>query len=448
MSSPSDTICALSSAPGRAGVAMVRVSGGLAQSCLDRLAGSVPLPRMASLRTIRDPDTGQDIDRAIVLFYAGPSSFTGEDVVEIILHGGRAVVAGVLDALKRLGCRLAEPGEFARRAFDNGKIDLAEAEGIADLIDAETEAQRRQAVRQAGGALSRLYDGWREELIGAMALMEAAIDFADEADVASDAIEQAHEMVTGLRQRILDHLDDGRRGELLRDGFRVVLAGPPNVGKSSLLNQLARREAAIVSPEPGTTRDVIEVRLDLRGLPVIVSDTAGLREASGWVEQEGIRRTLAEGRAADLVLWIVDPTAPVWAVPADLLGQGLVETILNKLDIGAEMVLGLQDTCATNLLAVSARTGVGLPALVDRIAGLAEAALAPGEAPALTQARHRTALEDCALSLMDALAQDVLQAELAAEDLRRGAHALGRITGRVDVEDVLGQVFGRFCIGK
>ena len=248
-------------------------------------------------------------------YFAGPSSFTGEDVAEILLHGGRAVIASVLAALRGLGCRLAEPGEFARRAFENGRIDLTEAEGIADLIDAETEAQRVQALRQASGGLAKLYDGWREELIGAMALMEAAIDFSDEADVARDAALGGLEIARGLLARIEVHLADGRRGEILRDGFRVVLAGPPNVGKSSLLNALARRDAAIVSAEAGTTRDVIEVRLDLDGLPVIVSDTAGIREAGGEVEREGIRRTIAHGRAADLVLWMVDATAPVWELP-------------------------------------------------------------------------------------------------------------------------------------
>ncbi|CAN0165482.1 unnamed protein product, partial [Phaeothamnion confervicola] len=452
----SDTICALSSAPGRAGVAVVRVSGPLARTCLERMAGPVPEARTATLRTIRDPgrdpgcdpDTGQDIDRAIVLLYAGPSSFTGEDVVEILLHGGRAVVARVLAALQSLGCRLAEPGEFARRAFENGKIDLVEAEGIADLIDAETEAQRRQAVAQAGGVLSQLYDNWREQLIGAMALAEAAIDFSDEADVAADAIGQSRAIARDLAQRIDVHLKDGRRGEILREGFRVVIAGPPNAGKSSLLNALARRDAAIVSPEPGTTRDVIEVRLDLEGLPVIVSDTAGLRAAAGAVEAEGIRRTLERGREADLVVWVVDATAPVWDVPDELADAGLVETVLNKVDIAPSGLLDAQDTRSTSILRMSAGTGEGLSALVERIAQLAGARISPDDGPVITQARHRAALEDCARSLQDHLAQSVLSPELAAEDLRRAAHALGRITGRVDAEDVLDQVFGRFCIGK
>ena len=372
MSQHTDTICALSSAPGKAGVAVVRVSGEAVRGCLERLAGGVPTPRMAVLRTIRDPASGQGIDRAIVLFYAGPSSFTGEDVAEILLHGGRAVIAAVLAALGRAGCRLAEPGEFARRAFENGKIDLTEAEGIADLVDAETEAQRRQALSQANGALAKLYEGWRQELISAMALMEAAIDFSDEADVAADAVGQAEVIAEDLLARIRNHLADGRRGEILREGFRVVLAGPPNAGKSSLLNALAQRDAAIVSPEPGTTRDVIEVRLDLEGLPVIVSDTAGIREGAGTIEAEGIRRTMARGREADLVLWLVDRCAPVWDVPEGLSAQeDRVARVLTKQDTVAGDLPTLQEDGAGSFLVVSAVTGEGLGRLVSMIAARA-----------------------------------------------------------------------------
>jgi tRNA modification GTPase len=421
------------------------------------LAGPVPEPRRAVLRTIRDPETGQEVDRAIVLFYAGPSSFTGEDVVEIFLHGGRAVVASVLGALRGLGCRLAEPGEFARRAFENGKIDLTAAEGIADLIDAETETQRRQAVRQAGGELGRLYEGWRAELVSAMALTEASIDFADEADVAEDALARARGMVVELTRKIGEHLADGRRGEILREGFRVVLAGPPNAGKSSLLNALARRDAAIVSSEAGTTRDVIEVRLDLEGLPVVVSDTAGIRAAEGEVEAEGIRRTIARGREADLVLWLVDATAPVWEVPEALQeGEARIVLVANKVDLMSSQGPPLNPTlslspspfCERESVRVSAHTGFGLRELVGLIARTARDRIEPGEAPVITQARHREALEDCLAGLQDHLAQDVLAAELAAEDLRRAANALGRITGRVDPEQVLDQIFARFCIGK
>lgn len=419
----------------------------MARDALEALAGAPPEPRRATLRAIRDPATGLEIDRGIVLLYAAPASFTGEDVVEILLHGGRAVVASVLAVLQGRGCRLAEPGEFARRAFENGKIDLTEAEGIADLIDAETEAQRRQAVRQAGGVLHRLYEEWRAELLDAMALTEAGIDFSDEADVAADALQRAREIVVALQDRIAAHLADRRRGEILREGFRVVLAGPPNVGKSSLLNALARREAAIVSAEPGTTRDVIEVRLDLGGYPVIVSDTAGIREAGGEIEREGIRRTFAQARAADLVLWVVDAAAPVWQVPAGLGEDGSeVVVVVSKADLdeGAGRV---ERGEAQSAVRTSVATGQGLPELVALIAEQARDRIAPGDGPVITQARHRRALEECVRNLTEHLSARRAP-EIAAEDLRGAAQALGRITGRVDAEEVLGRIFGRFCIGK
>src|SRR5258706_3023063 len=272
------TIFALSSAPGRAGVAVVRISGPAAARVLDLMAPPKPKSRVASLRELRHPTSGTILDRALVLWFQGPRSFTGEDVVELHIHGGRAVVQAVLGAVREVaGCRLAEPGEFARRAFDNGRIDLTQAEGLADLIDAETEGQRRQALRQADGALACLYEGWRAALIEALALVEAAIDFSDEGDVGTATSARAKAVILALHQTLAGHLDDGRRGEILRDGFPVALTGRPNVGKSSLLNSLAKREAAIVSEQAGTTRDVIEVRLDLEGLPVVVSDTAGVR---------------------------------------------------------------------------------------------------------------------------------------------------------------------------
>ncbi len=446
MTNNSATICALSSAAGRAGVAVVRVSGPAARHMLEALAGGLPTPRTAVLRTIRASQDGQDIDRAIVLWFPGPSSFTGEDTCEFHLHGGRAVVAGVLDALCRLGCLLAEPGEFARRAFENGKIDLTEAEGLADLIDAETEAQRVQAMRQAGGALSRLYDGWRAELISALALIEAAIDFSDEPDVADDALVQAKERLAGLADRIAGHLADGRRGEILREGLRVVLAGAPNVGKSSLLNALARRDVAIVSAEAGTTRDVIEVRLDLVGLPVIVSDTAGIRDASGEVEREGIRRTYAEGRGADVVIWMTEARVPDRTVPAELAGSegGRVLVALSKADLAGPD----QRNAGPEEVALSVVTGEGIPELVARITAMAGDRVGLSEGAVITQARHRRALEDCTSSLQEALRGDFQAPEVVAEDVRRAAYALGRITGRVDAEDVLGEIFGRFCIGK
>lgn len=448
-----DTICALSSAPGRAGVAVVRISGPIANSAVERIAGRLPRARTAAVRTLRTPDADEEIDRAIVLCFAGPCSFTGEDVVEIQCHGGRAVVAKVLDELVRAGCRLAEPGEFVRRAFEAGKLDLTAAEGLADLIDAETEAQRAQAVRQASGALARVYEGWRQELVTAMALMEASIDFSDEADVASDAVTQARAIVLDLGARIAAHLADGRRGEILREGYRVVLAGAPNAGKSSVLNALARRDAAIVSPEAGTTRDVIEVRLDLDGLPVLVSDTAGIRDGEGEIEREGIRRSLERGREAELVVWLVDAAAPEWRVPEAFRGDVL--TVVNKADLlpahdahdGTRFPAPAGETDRRELT-ISALTGAGISELVAEIAKRARRRIGAGDAVVMTQARHRQAVEDCAAILQDFQRADVIDVELRAEDLRRAAHALARITGRIDAEMVLDQVFGRFCIGK
>lgn len=441
-----DTIFALSSGHGRAGVAVIRVSGPAAGRVLTEMAGGIPAPRMAALRPIIDPVSAEMLDGGLVLWFAGPKSETGEDMAELQVHGGRAVVAGVLAGIGKVsGCRLAEPGEFARRAFENGKLDLTGVEGLADLIDAETSAQRRQALRQAGGALARLYGGWRELLIEAMALMEAAIDFSDEADVARDAEVMARDRVEGLVREIAGHLDDGHRGELVREGLQVVLAGPPNAGKSSLLNALARREVAIVSDEAGTTRDVIEVRLDLQGLPIVVSDTAGIRAATGKVEQEGIRRALERAARADVVVWLVDPTgADAGDLPLPPADAEII-VVTTKADL---LPPGAGQRALEGAIAVSALSGEGLDALTSRLAASARDRMGSGETTVLTQARHRQQLDACLAALRSFLQQPAGAAELGAEDLRQAAHALGRLTGAVDVEDVLGQVFGRFCIGK
>jgi len=443
------TICALSTAAGRAGVAVVRVTGPGSGAVIDAVAGPLPVPRRAVLRQLSHPTTGKAIDQGLVLWMPGPASFTGEDCAEFHIHGGRAVIASVVAALvDYTECRFAEPGEFSRRAFANGKLDLAEAEGLADLIDAETEAQREQALRQAGGALSALYETWRARLIEASALTEAAIDFSDESDVASDALAKAKVIVDRVLPVIQAHLDDGHRGEILRDGFRVVLAGAPNVGKSSLLNALARRDVAIVSDQAGTTRDVVEVRLDLKGYPVLISDTAGLRAGAGSVEREGIRRAKDAVSAAQLVLWLTDDwanrnaNAPPTELPAT---DGAVLTVLTKADLKSPETAGLPAPAQS----VSAQSGAGLDALIALIADHAEQRLNTAvTTPALTQVRHRKAVLDCCHHLEAFLAGNTEDAELRAEDLRAANAALGRITGRVDVEDILDQVFGRFCIGK
>lgn len=446
MSQP-QTIFALSSGHGRAGVAVIRISGPAAGEAIERMAAPLPKPRFAAFRKIKHPGTGEVLDEALVLWFPAPKSETGEDMAEFQVHGGRAVIQGVLAGLGSIeGCRLAEPGEFTRRALENGKLDLTGVEGLADLVEAETSAQRRQALRQAGGALFRLYEGWRKRLIGAMSQMEAAIDFSDEPDVAVVPVKAARAEVEALASEIGRHLDDGHRGELLREGFHVVLAGPPNAGKSSLLNALARRDVAIVSEEAGTTRDVIEVRLELEGLPVVVSDTAGVRPATGQVEQEGIRRTLGRAREADLILWLIDVTAPPAAVPAEIAAKAdRTLVIANKMDLLASGVL---HPLPGGAIGISVLTGDGMDNLARRLTAFVRARIGESEAPALTQERHRQQLERCMAPLKSFLGSPIGEVELRAEDLRRAAHALGRLTGAVDVEDVLDEVFSRFCIGK
>lgn len=439
------TIFALSSGSGSSGVAVIRISGPAVAATITLLRiGPLP-PRVARLVQLIDPATGEAIDSALALFFPAPRSYTGEDVLELHVHGGRAVVGAALGALSRIdGLRLAEAGEFTRRAFHHGKMDLTEAEGLSDLIAAETEAQRRQALQVAGGNLRHLYEGWRQELIEAMALVEAAIDFSDEADVATDAVVQARRRVINLRARIAAHLDDKQRGEILRDGFRVVIAGPPNVGKSSLLNALARRDVAIVSPEPGTTRDVIEARLDLGGYPVMISDTAGFRDNPGGdIEREGIRRSYARSAEADLVLWLADSTATMLEPSQELLDQGVdLIRLYSKADLASDQDL------APAAISFSARTGKGMPQLIDLLTQAARTRLDPGDAPLITTARQRALVTESADRLDDFLTGAPNDVELRAEDLRRSAHALGRLTGRIDVEDVLDQVFSAFCIGK
>jgi tRNA modification GTPase len=448
-----DTIFALSSGPGPAGVAVIRLSGPQAGPALDRLIGRRPAPRVATLARFADIDVG------LALWFPGPASFTGEDVTELHVHGGRAVIAALLARLADMpGCRPAEPGAFTRRAFDHGKLDLTAAEGLADLIAADTEAQRRQALRQTQGALAALYEDWRGRLIGILALLEADIDFGDE-DLPGEVVNRAMQDVVGLRVEITQHLGN-QRGERLRDGFSVVILGPPNAGKSSLLNWLARRDAAIVSATAGTTRDVIEVHLDLNGYPVVVADTAGLRQSADAIESEGVRRALARAAQADLKLIVLDATniTPEPILSAEIGAESLV--VVNKVDlvdaaapptpnlppplrgragVGAAAA-GLQP------LSISCKTGQGLDALLDQLAQRVSGALQPGEAPALTRLRHRQALEECAAAL--ARAEAMREPELRAEDIRLATRALGRITGRVDVEDVLDRIFREFCIGK
>jgi tRNA modification GTPase len=420
------------------------------------LMGRLPQPRRATLARLTDPTTREVIDEALALWFPGPHSETGEDMAELQVHGGRAIVARLLAVLGALpGFRLAEPGEFTRRAFEHGRLDLTAVEGLADLIYADTEAQRRQGFGQFKGLLGGRAEDWRARLVEALALLEAGIDFADEGDVPDQLAARAVEIIRPLAQEIRQA--GAGQGERLREGLRVAIAGAPNVGKSTLLNRLARREAAIVSPHAGTTRDVIEVNLDLGGYPVTLLDTAGLREASDPVEQEGVRRAWSAVTEADLVLWIVEAAAvaPDPALPAQALRlQGRLWVLLNKSDLlapaaAAEVAAQLTGRLSGLLvLNVSAATGAGVDTLVQALAGFAEKFFT-AEPALVTRERHRTALRDAGEALRAALRlRPEGREELVAEQVRLATRALERLTGRIGVEDVLEVIFREFCIGK
>jgi tRNA modification GTPase len=437
-----DTIFALATAPGRGGIAVVRVSGPRAGEAVAALGAAPDRPRVARRARFVDPRTGEIIDQGLLLWFPAPASYTGEDVGELHIHGGRAVATALLEALGSLpGLRLAEPGEFTRRGFEHGKLDLTEAEAVADLVAAETAAQRRQALAQLGGALGALYEGWREALLRALAHLEAAIDFPEE-DLPTGLEEEVAGVAARLAREIGAHLADRRRGERLRDGVSIAILGPPNAGKSSLLNVLARRDAAITSAVAGTTRDVIEVHLDLGGYPVILADTAGLRETADPVEAEGVRRARARGEAADLKLLVFAADEPASAASLAAWQDADAILVATKVDLVPGEGRASLPAAA---LPVSAVTGEGLDALLARLEGEVADRLA-GEGAALTRTRHRKALEE-ALAALE-LAGRASAAELLAEDLRLATRALGRITGRVDVEDVLDLIFREFCIGK
>jgi tRNA modification GTPase len=436
-----DTIYSLSSGAGRAGVAVIRVSGPDAGAAVKALARRMPKPRRASLCRLTHPETGSAIDQGLVLWMPGPESFTGEDTAELHVHGGRAVVAATLEAvgsLERL--RPAQAGEFTKRAFMNGRFDLVAVEGLADLIAAETEVQRRLAQFHSGGGASAVFEAWRAEMIQVLARLEAAIDFVDEAGVAEAALSEALPRLAVLRDGMRAKLDDRQQGERIREGVRIVLAGPPNVGKSSLLNRLAQREAAIVSATPGTTRDVIEVHLDLAGIPVIVSDTAGLREGStDEVETVGMARTRATMGGADLVVWMTAPDVDDRPPPVD----SDTLWIVNKCDLLDPRATGTKEQ-----LHVSAKSGQNLDVLAERLSTWARQRFAGAESALITRERQRRAVETCCAHLETATAAQGLPVELVTEEVRLAARALARLVGRIDVEDLLDVVFSDFCIGK
>ncbi len=452
-----DTIFALSSGAGRAGVAVIRLSGPMAGPTLCALLGrdNLPKARHAIYAPICDPKTDERLDDAVAIYFAGPASFTGEDVVELHTHGGRAVIDGVLECLAvQPGLRIAEPGEYTRRAFENGKMDLTAAEGIADLIDAETAAQRRQAVRQMAGELGALYEDWRARLMKALAYIEADIDFPDE-DLPGGIVPVVRGDLASVYGEMTKHLADNRRGERLREGFQIVILGAPNAGKSSLLNRLARRDAAIVSEIAGTTRDMIEVHLDLGGFPVTMVDTAGLRESGDIIETEGVRRATARAEDADLRLVVVDRGDwPRIDAEAARLIDGNTILLVNKVDVAdtgdVPAVWSGQSAGSDQLelpvLPISAMTGQGMESLLQLLETRVKEGLDFAGPVPLTRLRHRQALERASDHLDRGLQTDI--AELAAEDIRLAVREIGKITGRVDVEDLLDIIFGDFCIGK
>lgn len=496
----SDTIFALSSGPlSKTGVAVIRISGPNSRHCLESLItkdASVSIPkfpeaRRASLRKLYDPKTKDVLDHALVLWFPGPKSFTGDDIVELHCHGGRAVILGVFSALEHLdessrnfSIRPAERGEFTRRAFDSGRMDLTEVEGLADLLAADTSEQRKQALRQMDGYLRIFFEGWRQELLGCLAHTEAVIDFGDddrEDDVSDATMYALLPRVQALKDELMHHLRDGRRGELVRDGVRIALAGPPNAGKSSLMNALARRPAAIVSPIAGTTRDIVEVRMDLGGIPCIISDTAGLRSDSvDIIEQEGMRRARDAFKKAQLKVFVGDASDVISIREAEGMLQSLLKefteedledgsteeeaednksnyrvlTVLNKADLvekSPAMESPSNSFFSSSSYSVSCTTGAGLPeleaAISSSIRSLLESGGSQEEGTLITRERHRRHLKQC-VEHLDNFLSARLQMDAAAEELRLAMQELGRVTGRVDVEELLDIIFRDFCIGK
>jgi tRNA modification GTPase len=431
------TIYALSSAEGKAGISVIRVSGNKASEVIKKLGGTTSYPRIAKIIKLIDPDNGEIVDKAISILFPGPNSFTGEDTVELFVHGGRAVIDKIFDILARFnGLSFAEPGEFTKRSFMNGKLDLTSVEGLADLINADTELQRKQALSQMEGSLFKLYDNWRTMLIKSLSYIEANIDFIEE-DLPKNLLEKEMLSVGIILDQINRHLADGKKGERLRDGYRVVLAGAPNTGKSSLLNLLSNRDVAIVSSEPGTTRDIIDVYLDINGCPIIISDTAGIRDSDSNIEQQGIDRAKARIAESDLILWLQDSSLKENIAYPYSSDKNIIE-VSTKSDIS---IIEREGLC------ISVKDNSGIEELIDLI-GINALNGCATEGSFITRGRHRDSLIKISNSLTNVIHIDLRSIEIIAEELRSACNALGKITGRVDVEDLLDVIFSDFCIGK
>ncbi|WP_316858389.1 tRNA uridine-5-carboxymethylaminomethyl(34) synthesis GTPase MnmE [uncultured Cohaesibacter sp.] len=443
-----DTIFALASGAVPAGIAVVRVSGPKARDVMNQLVDSEPSPRFAALRFVTDPANGRVIDQAIILFFPAEKSFTGEESVEFHLHGGRAVVRAMFDLLSGFeGCRMAEAGEFTRRAFENGKYDLTAVEGLADLIHAETENQRKQAMRQASGAHKSVIDGWRETLLYSRSMIEAELDFSDEEDIPGAVSDVIWPKLKRLTTEMESHLSMADRGERLRNGLTVVLAGHPNAGKSSLLNWFAKRDVAIVTDEAGTTRDLLELHLDIEGYPVTMIDTAGLRVSNSKVEKEGIRRALEKSENADLLIEVIDGTDPNARVKLNSHAERMV--LFNKQDkVGEGADSQISEDPDENSYFVSVKAGTGMndfyESFVKQIQNLFDGA----EDVLITRKRHEESLRSCVENVNKSLTSTELPLEIRSEFLRMAGDDLGKITGRIDVEEMLGVIFSQFCVGK
>ncbi len=442
-----DTIFALSSGNPPAGIAVVRISGPGTRLVLDTICTKAPMGKEPVLTRILHPGTQDVLDEALVLWFAAPASYTGEDVAELHLHGGRAVVKAIIETLSDFdGLRLAEPGEFTRRAFDAGKMDLSTVEGISDLISADTEFQRKQAIKQVSGDLYGWCEKWRRELIRCRAMIEAEFDFADEEDIPGSVSDVIWSDIEDVRRELVDQVSLGARSERLKDGLRVVILGKPNAGKSSLLNRLAQRDVAIVTEEAGTTRDVLSVDMDLAGFPVTILDTAGIRETSGLVEREGIRRALDQAVTADLVLELIDLRTPEEPMEVFSGFDAPVWKVFNKADLTSDS--DTANPAGERTLVISAKTGAGINELIAAITDFCRHYWRGSESALISRSRHKQLLERAAAALGRALEGENHPLEIRAEEIRFACDEIGRISGRVDVEDLLDVIFSEFCVGK